>query len=114
MEVSLGYEAVLVWGIKVSSPGTVVGGCWVSLIKATQWDNEMTMAPTRSSVSKVDDGSKIVLENLEHVSQEEQLLSLFPVLQDKTPEELERLNKAVVRRLDWRFLPCVTMMLLMR
>ncbi|PLB53678.1 putative vitamin H transporter [Aspergillus steynii IBT 23096] len=71
------------------------------------------MAPTRSSVSKDDAESKIVLENLEHVSQEEQLLSLFPVLQDKTPEELERLNKAVVRKLDWRFLPCVTMMLLM-
>lgn len=72
------------------------------------------MAPTRSSMSKDDTDSKIVLENLEHVPQDDQLLSLFPLLQDKSPEELKKLDKAVVRRLDWWFLPGVTMMLLMR
>ncbi|KAL4916123.1 major facilitator superfamily domain-containing protein [Aspergillus aurantiobrunneus] len=61
-----------------------------------------------------DDGErKATLEALEEVSDADRLLAHFPLLQDKSPEELERLNKAVLRKLDWYFLPCVTMMLLM-
>ena len=61
-----------------------------------------------------DDEPKAVLEALEHVSEADRMLVHFPILQDKSHEELELLNKAVLRRLDWYFLPCVTMMLLMR
>ena len=41
-------------------------------------------------------------------------LAHFPLLQAKTAEQLDALNKSVVRKLDWTFLPVVTMMLLMK
>jgi hypothetical protein len=37
----------------------------------------------------------------------------FPLLQDKSAEELRVLQKSLLRKLDWRFLPTVTVMLLM-
>ncbi|KAL4798516.1 major facilitator superfamily domain-containing protein [Aspergillus venezuelensis] len=64
-------------------------------------------------VTPENDEPKAALEAVEDVSEAERMLSHFPILQDKTPEELEKLNKAVLRKLDWYFLPCVTMMLLM-
>ncbi|KAL4812523.1 major facilitator superfamily domain-containing protein [Aspergillus spinulosporus] len=60
-----------------------------------------------------DDEPKAALEALENVSEADRMLVHFPILQDKCQEELEQLNKAVLRKLDWYFLPCVTMMLLM-
>lgn len=54
------------------------------------------------------------LEDLKDAPHRDPLLELFPILQDKTPEELEKLNRSVVRKLDWYFLPCITMILLMR
>ncbi|KAL5356274.1 major facilitator superfamily domain-containing protein [Aspergillus floccosus] len=59
-----------------------------------------------------DTESKIVTENVEDVHAE-QSLAAFPLLQGKTPAELKALNKAVLTKLDYYFLPCVTMMLLM-
>ncbi|KAM3418098.1 hypothetical protein BST61_g6303 [Cercospora zeina] len=41
------------------------------------------------------------------------LLERFPLICNKSPEELAKLNKAVLRKLDWKFLPCITGMLLM-
>jgi hypothetical protein len=41
-------------------------------------------------------------------------LARYPLLVGKSDEELEKLNKSVLRKLDWRFLPCVSMMLLMK
>lgn len=38
----------------------------------------------------------------------------FPLLADASQEKLDALNKAVMRKLDWRFLPVITLMLLMR
>lgn len=43
-----------------------------------------------------------------------QFLDYFPCLLEKTPDELKTLEKKLLRKLDWQFLPCVTMMLLMR
>jgi hypothetical protein len=40
-------------------------------------------------------------------------LQCYPLLRDKTPLELEQLNKQVLKILDWHFLPTVTLMLLM-
>ncbi|KAJ4399439.1 hypothetical protein N0V91_009448 [Didymella pomorum] len=37
----------------------------------------------------------------------------YPLLANKSPEELAALNKSVLRKLDWKFLPCITFMLLM-
>ncbi|KAG4440832.1 hypothetical protein IFR05_003704 [Cadophora sp. M221] len=41
------------------------------------------------------------------------LLERYSLIKDKSQEELDILNKAVLRKLDWKFLPCITMMLLM-
>jgi hypothetical protein len=38
----------------------------------------------------------------------------YPLLADKTDEEIKALNKAVLKKLDWKFLPCITVMLLMK
>lgn len=38
----------------------------------------------------------------------------YPLLRDKSEEELAVLNKKVLRKLDWKFLPCITAMLLMK
>ncbi|KAI7489341.1 major facilitator superfamily transporter [Hortaea werneckii] len=44
---------------------------------------------------------------------ERALLDRYALLKDLSQEELDKLDKAVVRKLDWVFLPCVTLMLLM-
>jgi hypothetical protein len=41
-------------------------------------------------------------------------LQRYPLLADKNPEETKALNKAVLKKLDWKFLPCITLMLLMK
>lgn len=38
----------------------------------------------------------------------------YPLLADASPEKLKALNKAVLRKLDWRFLTIITLMLLMK
>ncbi|KAL4959777.1 major facilitator superfamily domain-containing protein [Aspergillus stella-maris] len=37
----------------------------------------------------------------------------FDLLRDLTPEQIEALNKRVLRRIDWHMMPCVTLMFLM-
>ena len=41
-------------------------------------------------------------------------LERYALLAGKSKEELNKLNKSVLRKLDWKFLPCITMMLLMK
>jgi hypothetical protein len=72
------------------------------------------MASTDRKPTFEDGEPKAALEALENISEADRALAHFPILQNKTPEELAALNKAVLRKLDWYFLPCVTMMLLMR
>ncbi|KAL4888037.1 major facilitator superfamily domain-containing protein [Aspergillus ambiguus] len=71
------------------------------------------MAPAKDEKSLDDTNPKIAFENLENVGSVDQSLYLFPLLQHKSPKQLEALNKSVIRKLDYYFLPCVTMMLLM-
>ncbi|KAL4738808.1 major facilitator superfamily domain-containing protein [Aspergillus similis] len=73
----------------------------------------MTSTIVDHKSARQDDEPKAALEALEHVSEADRMLFHFPILQDKSPEEMEKLNKAVLRKLDWYFLPCVTMMLFM-
>lgn len=40
-------------------------------------------------------------------------LQQFPLIADKSCMELKKLEKSLLRKLDWIFLPTVTMMLLM-
>lgn len=37
----------------------------------------------------------------------------FSLLQNLSGEQMEILNKKVVKKLDWRMMPCITMMFLM-
>lgn len=53
-------------------------------------------------------------ESMEAGTIEEIVLQRFPLLINRSKEELAVLNKQVVKRLDWKFLPCNTMMLLMK
>ena len=43
----------------------------------------------------------------------EDYLQRFPLLKNKTEEEIAGIRKTLMRKLDFRFLPTVTMMLLM-
>ena len=74
----------------------------------------MTLPERKESFNTISSTSKSAVEHIEDTPHPEHFLRLFPILQDKAPEELEMLDRAVLRKLDWRFLPCITMMLLMR
>lgn len=41
-------------------------------------------------------------------------LQSYPLLREKSKDELDRLNKAVLKKLDWKFLLIITLMLLMK
>ena len=74
----------------------------------------MTHTERKESLNTISATSKSAVEHIEDTPRPEQFLRLFPILQDKGPEELDMLDRAVLRKLDWWFLPCITMMLLMR
>lgn len=61
-----------------------------------------------------DDGPKhhevIEVRNNEYPAE---WLERFPLIANKSPEELKVLQKGLLRKLDWIFLPTVTLMLLM-
>lgn len=42
------------------------------------------------------------------------ILERYELIRNKTPEELKAIEKSLVRKLDWKFLPMVTAMLLMK
>ncbi|KAF2008403.1 MFS general substrate transporter [Aaosphaeria arxii CBS 175.79] len=57
-------------------------------------------------------GEIVKIENAD-IREEDEWIQRYPLLRDKSQEELDGLNKAVLKKLDWRFLPCITAMLLM-
>lgn len=65
----------------------------------------------RSSTDKK--GNTTYIDNVEDASSR-QYLAKYPLLLGNSDEELEKLNKSVLKKLDWKFLPCITMMLLMK
>jgi hypothetical protein len=56
--------------------------------------------------------------NVDHVEDNDafanEILQKYPLLVGKSQEELAALNKKVLKLLDWKFLPCITIMLLMK
>lgn len=73
------------------------------------------MAQRNDSTSSVDTKSNAKVEAIEAalISDEEKYLANYDLLVGKSKEELATLNKNVLKRLDWWFLPCITAMLLM-
>ncbi|CCF46049.1 major facilitator superfamily transporter [Colletotrichum higginsianum] len=70
------------------------------------------MAPTNDSKrSSID--VKVGVELEEAAPVRDPLIERYELIRDKSPEELKALSKAVVSKLDWRFLPMVCAMLMM-
>lgn len=44
----------------------------------------------------------------------EEIQGRFELLRDLSPEQMDALNKRVVKKIDWRMMPCVTLMFLMK
>lgn len=44
----------------------------------------------------------------------QQIQARFETLKDLSEEQMAALNKKLVRRLDWRLMPCITLMFLMK
>ncbi|KAG9764958.1 major facilitator superfamily transporter, partial [Aureobasidium melanogenum] len=71
----------------------------------------MPLSRPSSPVSVLD--KEKAVEHIESAPFESTYLEGFPLLRDKSDEELAVLNKKVLKKLDWKFLPCITAMLLM-
>ncbi|KAK5083812.1 hypothetical protein LTR05_006318 [Lithohypha guttulata] len=69
-----------------------------------------SLGPDRKSIEKVADVQ--VLEQVP-TTNEEIWIQQYDLLVSKSKEELDALNKKVVKKLDWRFLTTITAMLLM-
>lgn len=72
----------------------------------------MTTNQNRISISK--ESAEIVKIENAAPADASVWIQQYPLLREKTEEELAALNKAVLRKLDWKFLPCITIMLLMK
>lgn len=64
---------------------------------------------TRSSLDKTGP-----IEHVEAATLSDAILERYALLREKSTEELAQLNKSVLKKLDWKFLPCITAMLLMK
>lgn len=51
---------------------------------------------------------------VEENAQRDEYLERYELIRNKSPEELKALEKSLVRKLDWKFLPMVTLMLVMK
>jgi len=68
---------------------------------------------SNSQTSLPKDGVFEVIEQAQ-VTEADLYLQRFDLLAGKSSEELAKLNKKVVSKLDWKFLICITAMLLMK
>lgn len=62
------------------------------------------------------DGVDVELkDNIDHGTQysAREVQGRFDLLRDLSDAEMEKLNKQVVKKIDWRLMPCITMMFLM-
>lgn len=51
---------------------------------------------------------------LEENTQRDEYLERYELIRNKSPEERKALEKSLVRKLDWKFMPTVCAMLLMK
>lgn len=68
------------------------------------------MSP-RSSIQMDGMKKQADVEHLENP--QDAWIQAYPLLREKSEEELKAIRKSLLRKLDWRFLPTVTVMLLM-
>jgi hypothetical protein len=74
------------------------------------------MATNLKNTSKNSLDSKTAQAFVEETAEnlEREWIQQWPLLREKTEEELEGINKQVLKKLDWVFLPSITAMLLMK
>lgn len=66
----------------------------------------------KSNRHSLDIKSDVELE--EFAPERDLILERYEIIREKSPEELRAIEKSLVRKLDWKFLPMVTAMLLMK
>ncbi|VUC31202.1 unnamed protein product [Clonostachys rosea] len=67
------------------------------------------------SIDLKGDQEKVECAELENGAPERDAwLDRFELLRDKTPEELKAIDKKLLQKLDWKFLPFVSFMLIMK
>lgn len=74
------------------------------------------MAVSLEEKRDIDAKSSTEIKHIDDASVDERhtWLQQYSLLAHKSPEDLEKLNKSVLSKLDWKFLPCITLMLLMK
>lgn len=76
--------------------------------------SQNNMPPSRPQSPTSSLKKEQAIEHIETAALEPTYLEGFPLLVGKSEEELAILNKKVLKKLDWKFLPCITAMLLMK
>lgn len=80
----------------------------------------MAVEPERASF---EERISIEKNNADHIEESEKtaqqlfdddLLSKYPLLHGQSKDELKEINRKVLKKLDYKFLPCITAMLLMK
>lgn len=74
---------------------------------------QTTMADITADEKKADVELKEFTEGNFHITPQ-QIQSRFDLLRDLSEEQMAALNKKLVRKLDWRLMPCITLMFLMK
>jgi len=69
---------------------------------------DMAETASRSSLEKP------AQMHVEEAAEANTSLQRYPLLREKSDDEFKRLDKAVLKKLDWKFLPCITAMLVMK
>jgi hypothetical protein len=74
---------------------------------------QTTMADITIEEKKADVELKEYSEGNFHITPQ-QIQARFDTLRDLSEEQMAALNKTLVRKLDWRLMPCITLMFLMK
>jgi hypothetical protein len=71
--------------------------------------------PNSNSKTRMGSLSKDGVSLHEHIVEDStrEWIQEYPLLNEKTPEELKKIEKSLIKRLDYIFLPMVTMVLFM-
>jgi hypothetical protein len=60
------------------------------------------------------DFKEVVSETVHHTITPQEIQTRFETLRDLSEEEMVALNKRVLKIIDWRLMPCITLMFLMK
>jgi transposase-like protein len=67
-----------------------------------------------SNVKAEKDFNEVVSETVHHNITPQEIQARFETLRDLSEEQMAALNKRVLKILDWRLMPCITLMFLMK